>query len=576
MLGQRTLSAPRLTNLGTSARRLAPSWLLIVVLGWLTLYPLFMLFVASFQGSQEGGALTLNNYQRAFADPGTWRVFWTTLWLALVRVGISLIVTVFLAWAITRTNVPWRRGFEVMIWLLFFLPSLPVTMGWILIGSPPGVVNKLLELLPFVHGPVVNIYSYWGIIFVSTLQMSAFMFLLTAPVFRSLDANLEEAAWISGAGAFTTIRRVILPLALPGILEAAFYTFIFALESFETELLLGIPARIYVFSTQIYELANDYPTDIPKATALGMLFLVFIVVLIGIRLRVLRGKMFTVITGKGYTPRIAALKRSTKWIVFGVLMLYVFLAAVIPLLMLVLGSFIKVWGVWNTQMFTLYNWKITLGDQRLLGAIWNTAFLGLLVGIGVVIATSLATYVMVRTRLAGRRLLEFITWAPRMAPAPVLAIAFIEAYVGGTNFFRPILGTVFMLAIVLFVNFVPLGTRTMSGGMFQIANELEESARVSGAGWITTFRRVVLPLLTPALTTAFLLAFLLSTRNLVLVIFFYTAKSRVLSTMLWEEWTGSYTQQALVIGLIMTAMSAVVLAVVLLLGKRQGVSAAPR
>jgi len=182
-----------------------------------------------------------------------------------------------------------------------------------------------------------------------------------------------------------------------------------------------------------------------------------------------------------------------------------------------------------------------------------------------------ATYVWVRTAFSSRRLLEVITWAPRIAPGPVLAIAFAWAFIGGVPIFHPILGSVLMLALVLSINALPLGSRILSGGMHQIAFELEEAAQVNGAPWWTTFRRVMLPLLAPALVTSFVLLFLIAIRNLVLIVFFYKPESRVLSAILWEGWRGGNPERALVAGLIMMAISMVALLIALQVRKRAGI-----
>ncbi len=568
---QRTLSSGLVDRLRNTQRHWH-AWLLLLLLGWLTLYPLAMLFLTSVRGGAgTGAALTLSNYEQAFTDPTVYGLFWTTFWLAAVRVAIAAALGISLAWVVARTNIPWRGQIEVLLWITFFMPGLPIAMGWVLLGSRTGAINWLLEKLPFVTGPVVNIYSYGGIIFVSSLQMAAFIFLLTAPVFRAMDSTLEDSARVSGAGSMQLLRRIVFPLALPGILEAVFYTFLFALESFETELILGTPARIYVFSTKIYLLAEVFPTNLPKATALSAIFVVIVFALIALRLRLLGNKSYVTITGRGYRPRLMPLGR-WRWPAFGVCMLYFSVAVFLPLSILVLGSFMRVAGLWANMSLTLEQWRISMSDPRLIKAIENTVLLGILVGVLCTLIASLAVYVMVRTQFRGRRAMELVTWAPRMAPAPVLAIAFIQAYVGSTHIFRPILGTVFILALVLLVNFIPLSSRILSGPMYQVSRELEESARVSGASWSMSFRRVMLPLLAPALMTSFVLLFLFAIRNLVLVIFFYTAQSRVLSTMLWEEWQSNYMAQALTLGLLMAVLGAIALGLALFLRRRFGVS----
>jgi iron(III) transport system permease protein len=346
---------------------------------------------------------------------------------------------------------------------------------------------------------------------------------------------------------------------------------VFALESFETEVMLGTPAQIYVLSTEIYVLSQQYPNDIAGATALSTFFVVVIAGVIALQTRLLKGRSFTTVTGKGHAVRPVTLGK-WRWAAFAVCLLYFLISAVLPLGMLLLGSFMRGWGIWSADAFTLANWQVSLSDPRLMTALTNTIVLGVLVGLIGTTACAAATYLWVRTSFSSGRLLEFITWAPRFAPGPVLAIAFAWAFIGGVPIFHPILGTVLMLALILSINALPLGSRILNGGMHQIAYELEEAAKVNGAPWWDTFRRVMLPLLAPTLITSFVLLFLIATRNLVLIIFFYKPESRVLSAILWEGWRGGNPERALVAGLIMMGISMVALTVALLIRRRAGIA----
>ncbi|MFN0071400.1 MAG: ABC transporter permease [Chloroflexota bacterium] len=548
-----------------------PAWLLTLGLGWLAVVPLFQLFIASFKTSTEAdAAFTLNNYVRAFSDPTTYELLWTTVTLAALRVGIALVIGIFLAWIVARTDTPGRRFIEVLIWIKFFTPPLPMIVAWILIAGRTGLLNTALQDLGLIRDPLFNITSYWGIVFISTLQFAAFIFLLVLPAFQAMDATLEDSARITGASNFHILKDITVPLVLPAVLGAAFYTFIIALESFETELILGTPARVYVLSTQIFVLAEQYPSDLPRATALSSVFLLAILGVIALQMRMSKGKSFTTVSGSTYSTRVTPLG-PWRWLTFGICLLYFAISTVLPFIVLVLGTFMKGWGLWGPNAFTLKHWEISLGDPRLMSAITNTIFLGILVGLGGTALCALAAYVIVRTKFIGANALELITWAPRVAPAPVLAIAFLWTYIG-PDIFRPLIGTVWMLALVLIVNSIPLGARVASGAMHQISASLEEASWVAGSNWPRTFVRIILPLLAPSLLSSFVLLFLLASRNLSLILFFYGPESRVLASMVWENWSGSTPERALVAGLILMAISMAALAVALLIRRRTGLA----
>jgi iron(III) transport system permease protein len=561
------LPAPRFPDVLGHLRHWWPAWLLSAVLGFLVIYPLGMLFVASIR--DPAGALSVEAYARVFSAPSTYELIWTTIWLAAVRVMLASVIGVFLAWVVTRTDTPWRGVIETLVWIKFFAPPLPMIVAWTLLAGKSGLLNTWLQQLGLADEPVFNIYSYWGIIWVSTLSLAAFICLISVPAFRNMDASLEESARVSGVSRLQVLRYVTIPMALPTVLGAIFLAFIIVLESFETEIILGVPSRIYVLSTRIFVASQEYPQDLPGATALSSFFLVMVGLLIVLQLRMLGNRSFVTISGRGYSRQRTPLG-SWRWVTLGMCVGYCCVAVVLPLAMLVMGSFMKAWGVWSEAPFTLDHWQVSLSDPRLMSAIRNTVVLGALVGIGGTLVCALASYVVVRTKFRGRGMLEFITWAPRVAPGVVLAIAFAWAYIG-LPVLRPFSGTLAMMSVLLAVSALPLSSRIMNGAMHQVSRELEEAARTSGAGWPTTIGVVLFPILSPALMTSFIVLFLVGIRNLVLVVFFHTPDSRVLSVILWEGWIGRAPERALVAGMIMMALSLVALAFALILRRRTGI-----
>ena len=454
--------AERLPDFGEHLRRWWPAWLLTALLGFLALYPIWMLVVGSLR--DQAGAFSVSAYVRMFSSPTTYDLIWTTVWLATVRVALAAVIGIFLAWVVTRTDTPWRGGIEALMWIKFFAPPLPMIVAWTLLGGKSGLLNVWAQQLPFVTGPIVNIYSYGGIIWVSTLSLAAFIFLLTVPAFRAMDASLEESARMLGASRLQALRYVTVPVALPAVLGAIFLAFIIVLESFETEIILGVPSRIYVLSTRIFVLSQEYPQDLPGATALSTFFLLMVGTIILVQTRLLHGKSFVTISGRGYSQQPTPLGR-WRWVTFGICLVYFFLAAVLPLMMLLMGSFMKAWGVWSAEPFTLNHWMVSLSDPRLMSAIANTVLMGVLVGVGGTLACALASYLVVRTGFRGKVALEFITLAPRVAPGVVLAIAFAWAYIG-LPIFRPIGGTVPMMSILLAISAMPLASRVLNGARY--------------------------------------------------------------------------------------------------------------
>lgn len=553
--------------------------LLLVVVGFLVLYPLFMLIYGSFMDGAkpgEAGTFSLRGFKEAYGDPDTWAVLWTTFWLAMIRSFLSVGLGGLLAWIVTRTNTPWRRTLEVLIWLQFFCPYLPMTMAWIQLCAPNvGFLNQLLVWsFPNAHG-IFDIYSYWGIIWVSCVHWASVAFFLIAPAFRSMNTALEESSRMSGASRVETFRHITLPVLLPSIVGAAMVVTVHLMESFEVELMLGYQKGIYVYTTKLWTLLSLSPVDYGLAMPLTMLFLLIVFLLILVQHRVINGKRgsYVTVSGRGFAPRPINLK-NWKYFAFGLTAAYVFLSTLLPLGTLVMGTFMKVSGVFVAQPFTLNHWKTMLADPRLLSSIENTLLLAFSAAtIGTMLYFCIS-YIAERSKYPGRHILGFISWLPWGIPGLVIGLCFLWAYVGGIGTWIysvsgiAVYGSMGLLSVAMIVRGMPLGVRALSSSMVQLGSDLEESSRVLGASWLMTARKIVAPLLAPGFFAAWLLVFSLAARDLSTVILLYTPSSRNLSILSFEYWQGGDYGAGLTAGLILTLIVTVVATVGLYLRTR--------
>jgi len=285
--------------------------LVTIVVAFLVLFPLAMLVFGSFWTARPGfpGTLTLDNYIKAYTDPDTYRILLTTVLLVGAKTVLAVSFASALAWIVTRTDTPFRGTLEVLLTVPFFIPGLLEAIGWIMLLSPnTGTINVWLKALLGLSDAPLNIYSLGGMIWVMSLGSTSFIFLLLVNALRNMDASLEESARASGAGPVRTALTVTLPLVAPVILGAGMLSFIRAMDSFEVPVLLGMPAKVFVFSNRIYAaIQYDYPVNYGLATALGVSFFALIGLLIFVQSRILHGKQFFVVTGKGYQPRIVRL-----------------------------------------------------------------------------------------------------------------------------------------------------------------------------------------------------------------------------------------------------------------------------
>lgn len=546
---------PRTLRLPTVSLGQALVIVLAAVVGFLVLWPLAMLVVGSFTPAGDG-TLSIEGYRTALGDVEAREAIWTTLWMSLVRAVLAVAVALFVAWAITRTNVPGAGIFHAFMLVNFFLPHLPQVLAWTFMLSPrSGTLNVWLRGVLGLDGPSgpFNIYSYEGIIFIGVLSWSGFLYLFIAPAFQAIDASLEEAARMAGANGFRTIARVSIPLLLPAVVGAFGIALIRMVESFETELLLGTPANIYVFTTQIYNyIARELTPQYAPAVALSTLFVALVLGLVVFQQRVIGGRSFVTISGKDYRRAPADLG-AWKWALLVVLVLYNALQLILPLGMLVIGSVQRSVVTLRADAFTLDHWKIVLSSD-----VWRAVQNTLLIGIGAAVVgmalVSLASYVVIRTRFGMRHALEVLTWVPYMVPSFVLGVGFLWAVLQGNPTPFVLYGTHAILVVALVVRLMPLGSRLMNGTMVQLSKELEEAARMAGATWTSTFRRVVLPLLSPAIGIGALMFLVISIRDLSTVILLYGPSSTVLSVLFYAHWRHGTLEDAAVIGLLMAAL----------------------
>ncbi len=531
--------------------------LLLAFIAFLVVTPLFLLLLNSFQIGKPGGAIvySLDGWRQAFGSMGIVDAVYNSFSLAITRQIIATIVGVFLAWLLARTDIPMKKGLEFLFWLSFFLPALPVTLGWILLLDPKyGLLNQLITKLPFVQASPFDIYSYWGIIWVhlATTGVSLKVMLLT-PAFRNLDASLEESSRVAGAGSLRTLLRIIVPVMMPVLLVTTILGLIRSLEAFEIELVLGVPIGLHVFSTKIHSFVTHEPPQFPAATALGTFFLVILLSMVALQRLYLGRRSYVTVTGKSFSTRPITLGR-WKYPIFGVVLLIALGITFMPVAFLLLGTFMKLFGFFNIKdPFTLNNWKDVLSDPILLRSLKNTLVLGFAsAGIGVVVS-SLIAYVIVKSRFKARAVLDFLSWLPWSIPGILLGMALLWTFLL-IHKIVPIYGTMAALVLAMAISGLPVCVQVMKSFLMQLSDELEEASMVAGASWFTTYRRIVLPLILPCLIVVGLLEFISAARNISTVVLLATGQTRPLSLLMLDYAAGAELERATVVASIIVAI----------------------
>lgn len=546
---------------------LAPGWLrrnfslsnlymaiFILVIGCLTAYPVWSVFFNSFRINPPGQPIAygVDAWLRVFSEPAILGTVGNSFLLAAGVVLTATPLAVMFCWLLTRTDIPFKKTIEFLLWTGFFLPMSSIALGWILLADPDyGVLNKFFISLPFFEKAPFNIYSYWGLIWVHLGFSTSIRFILLTPAFRGMDGALEESAWMSGYGKAATLFKITMPILLPAILAAVFLGFIKALESYEIELLIGVPAKFFVYSTEVRYLINDPSRpDFGGASALSTFFLAVIFVLIFLYNKALKGKNFTTVTGKAQSTTPVRLGKFKPFAI-GFVVIYVLIVLGLPVGITLVGSVMKVFGFFTIKdPYTWAQWSTVFSDTQFISNFANTMIMGLGSAFFGVILFFIVAYIVLRTTLSGRGLLDFLSWLPWALPGILLGLGFLWLLLGN-EVIKLIYGTMFALILVMIVKEFPLGVQMSKSGLIQLSADLEHAAWLSGASRFYAIRKIVLPLMFPALVSVGLITFISSIRDVAIVQMVGTHSSITLSLMLVEYAIGGSQGAAAVIGTIL-------------------------
>jgi iron(III) transport system permease protein len=496
-----------------------------------------------------------------------WRVIGNTLRVAGSATVFSIVAGFVLAWILTRTRIPGRGLLERLIEIPFYITPLVGALAWAILAAPKsGFINQLWTAAGGA-GHLVDVYTPEGVAWVMALFEGTVAFVMIAAAMKSMDPSLEESSRVLGAGKFRTMVRITMPLVLPALLGAAIFVFAEMLGSFAAALVLGIPGRFYVVTTEIWELTLSYPPDYGRAAALGIsLFAVMFAMLTLYRWMVRRGSYAT-ISGKAFQPRVMDMGK-VGWLLLALCWLYIGVSVVLPVVALLLTSFQKFATVLMHQSaFTVDNYLSAFRLASVRDAIGHSLILGLGVAtVGVVIMV-LLVWIIYRSKSPGRGVIEYLVMFPQSVPRMVFGLALLWAWL---NIPIPIYGTLWLLAIAYFTVLLPLGVRTLAGVVVQIDPSLEECARVCGASWSQQLRTVTLPLMRPGMISAWILLFVASVRELGVSIYLMGPDSKVIAPAIVSSWSSSGTELTAAIAVIQTATVLAAVLVLIFIGRRYG------
>jgi iron(III) transport system permease protein len=541
----------------------------LLVVAFLVLLPVVFLVEESLNTGdpmafppQEYG---IANYLAMFEED--LQVISNTVVIAVAATVMAIVIGFSLAWILTRTNVPGRHKLERLMELPYYMTPLVGALAWAVLASPKsGFFNQIWRWAGGA-GDLVNIYSMFGIAWIMALFEGTVAFVMISAAMKSMDPALEESARVIGASKLRTALTVTLPLVMPGVLGATLFVFAEMLGSFAAALVIGIPARVYVITTAIWDSTLSYPPAYGRASAMGLaLFVVMFAMLTFYRWMVGRGS-FATITGKAFRPRLMDMG-GLAWLLFAVCALYVFLAVILPIAALLLTSLQRfATALLHQAQFTLANYEMALALGPVRTALGNSLFLGLGVATTGVIVMAILVWIIYRSELVGRGSIEYLVMFPQAVPRLVFGLALLWAWL---NMPIPIYGTLWLLALAYFTVMLPIGVRTLAGVVLQIDKSLEECARVCGAGWVQQMRTITLPLLKPGVIAAWLLIFMACVRELGVSVFLMGPNAKVIAPSIVGAFASSGIELTAAMALIQTFT--VVVALLILFRLTRGIT----
>jgi iron(III) transport system permease protein len=545
-----------------------------LVTAYLVLPPLYSVIQTSLFTTKLTGEIdqfTFNYYSNLFSELGVLGPLLNTIYFSMGSALLATLVGGTIAWLVTRTDTPLRGLGYFTAFASFGTPFILYTIGWLLLLGKAGPVNYWLKTLFAQTGPVINVYSLFGMIFIESLLWSPFVFLMLAAAFRSMDPLLEEASAACGARMWQTMRKVSLKLMLPAFFSVLLLIFIRSFESFEIPALVGLPGDIRVLTTSIYMDAQKLPPQYGSAGAFSVLLMLVVACTLYLYFRVTReGERFQTVTGKGYRPTVIQLGRWRYLAMLG-LMTYAAVLLVLPFLIILWASFLPFYiqpSLDAMGRFTLKNYVTALHFPKVTDSIKNSILLGLGSASAVMVLTMLASWLLVRTKMRGRWLLDILTTLPLLFPGIVMGLAILRFYLFVPI---PIYGTLWILLIAFVTRYIPYGIRYTHSGLLQLHRELEEAAYTAGASWSNCMRRIILPLMTPSFLGGWLFIFLLSAKELSMSVLLVSPQTPVVSVAIFELWENAQIGELAAFGVLWTSILVSIAVVYYLFVRRYGV-----
>ena len=570
----------------------------VVLLVYLIVLPLLDMIATTFElaqrdiravGGGKAGDFTLYYWQRLLASELSWTMLIKPLINSLV-IGVcvsvcAILLGSILAWLMVRSDLPFKKFFSLAVIIPYMIPSWCKSQAWLSmfktarLGGAPGFMASLGLDVPewLAYGPV-------AIIIVLTLHYYAYTYLLVSSALNSINSELEEMGEIQGAGKAMILRKITLPLVLPAILSAVILTFSKAIGTFGTINYLGSPVQYYTLSSQLYMNINSRDTQTGFAMAILMIIIASIAVFVNQKLIGSR-KSYATIGGKGGRSTLIGLGKVGRPVITAALFVFFAVGIIMPIVILVMESFMLEEGIYSLDNFTLHYWigesnpQIMEGlpgifkNDEFINSLFNSLRLTLVNGVFGTIFGQLLGYITAkgRGRLHGK-LVEQLVFIPYLIPSVAFGGIYLSMFsqpqqIFGVTLVPALYGTFALLTLVSVVKHLPFAARAGTSNMLQISGELEEAATIEGAGFFRRFVKIVFPLSKGGFISGFMLIFVSIMKELDLIILIMTPTTSTLPYLAFRYQNGNSPQASDCVAIVMFSIVFLVYAIANLSGK---------
>ncbi|HHE3601329.1 TPA: ABC transporter permease [Pasteurella multocida] len=495
--------------------------------------PVLLIFINSFW---VNGQFNVTDVVNILKQKETYEALLNSLFIAVGVTIMSTIVGTFFAWLVTRTDLPYKGLMKVMFLVPFMLPSFIGALAWKMLLSPrAGYINRFFMDTFGLEEPIFNIYSYTGIMAVETMYLFPFVFIQVCGALERMDPTLEESARISGASLFTITRKITIPLVMPSIVSGALLIMLYSMAHFGTVAVLGVENGIFNIPTLIYERIHQSAGSfeaIRAGTVLATVLVVTAALIIWLQNKILNRGRFQIIAGKSFRPVEVKLRGLRMPLLF-ICVFYIAFTIVLPTVTIFIVGGLKTYGLPITwENLTFDNYKFILFDWQLTkDAIRNSVLLGLAAAVITMFAGVMISYVIVKMRVKGKGILEFLGMLPFSVPGSVIALGVILAWSGkfGINLYN----TVWIILIAYIARYMAFSLKANSAALEQVHDSLVEAARACGASMWQSLKDIVVPLVRPGMIAAFFLIFLPALRELTVSVMLYGPSTRTIGVAIY-------------------------------------------